>query len=404
MKGMLGNIWKFFSSHLLVAVCVMVVLGIVSGMWMPVELVRVFTTFNGVFSALLSFVVPLLILALVTSAIAETSNGAGKMLVWTIVLAYASTVLAGLFSFGVSDWLFPKIVSADAACGDNMEGVLPQEALAPYFDFAFPPIMDTMSALLLSFMLGMAMLKFAMPVLKGAVLELKNVVMLIINRVVIPLLPIYIYGLFAKMTASGEISMLAHVYVKVIGVMLVMFVVVLMIQYLVAGWVSHKNPFVLMRQMFPAFMMALASSSSAATLPVTMRCAEKMGAKKNVVDFVIPMCANVHLSGAAIRTLAIVVATMLMWNVPYTFPQIVGFIMLFSITVLAAPGIPGGVIVAAIGMIEAMLHFAPEMMALTVTLSIALDSPGTAVNVCGDGALMMIVDRIVDEKKEQEEK
>ena len=264
--------------------------------------------------------------------------------------------------------------------------------------------MDTMSALLLSFMLGMAMLKFAMPVLKGAVLELKNVVMLIINRVVIPLLPIYIYGLFAKMTASGEISMLAHVYVKVIGVMLVMFVVVLMIQYLVAGWVSHKNPFVLMRQMFPAFMMALASSSSAATLPVTMRCAEKMGAKKNVVDFVIPMCANVHLSGAAIRTLAIVVATMLMWNVPYSFPQIVGFILLFSITVLAAPGIPGGVIVAAIGMIEAMLHFTPEMMALTVTLSIALDSPGTAVNVCGDGALMMIMDKIVDEKKEQEEK
>lgn len=404
MKGILGKIWRFLSSHLLVAVCVMVVLGIVSGMWMPVELVRVFTTFNGVFSALLSFVVPLLILALVTSAIAETSNGAGRMLIWTIVLAYASTVLAGLFSFGVSDWLFPKIVSADAACGDNMEGVLSQEALAPYFDFAFPPIMDTMSALLLSFMLGMAMLKFAMPVLKGAVLELKNVVMLVINRVVIPLLPIYIYGLFAKMTASGEISMLAHVYVKVIGVMLVMFVVVLMIQYVVAGWVSHKNPFVLMQQMFPAFMMALASSSSAATLPVTMRCAEKMGAKKNVVDFVIPMCANVHLSGAAIRTLAIVVATMLMWNVPYSFPQIVGFILLFSITVLAAPGIPGGVIVAAVGMIETMLHFTPEMMALTVTLSIALDSPGTAVNVCGDGALMMIMDKIVDEKKEQEEK
>ena len=404
MKGILGKIWRFLSSHLLVAVCLMVVLGIVSGMWMPVALVRVFTTFNGMFSALLSFVVPLLILALVTSAIAETSNGAGQMLVWTIVLAYMSTVLAGLFSFGVSDWLFPKIVSADAACGANMEGVLPQEALAPYFNFVFPPIMDTMSALLLSFMLGMAMLKFAMPVLKGAVLELKNVVMLIINRVVIPLLPIYIYGLFAKMTASGEISMLAHVYVKVIGVMLVMFVVVLVIQYVVAGWVSHKNPFVLMRQMFPAFMMALASSSSAATLPVTMRCAEKMGAKKNVVDFVIPMCANVHLSGAAIRTLAIVVATMLMWNVPYSFPQIVGFILLFSITVLAAPGIPGGVIVAAVGMIETMLHFTPEMIALTVTLSIALDSPGTAVNVCGDGALMMIVDKIVDEKKEQEEK
>lgn len=398
MKERLLKIWRFFSGNLIVAVVTMIALGIAFGLFAPLWFVRIFTTFNAVFSSLLSFTVPLLILALVTVAIADTGNGAGKMLVITVLLAYASTVLAGMFTYGVSDIVFPKIVTMNAETGSSFGGAVPAEDLAPYFTFSFPPIMDTMSALLLSFMFGLAILKFKMPVIKGLVTELRDVVMMIITKVVLPLLPVYIFGMFMKMQVSGEMKMVTHVYLKVIVVMVILFIVVLLAQYAIAGIVSHKNPFKLLKIMFPALITALASSSSAATLPVTLRCAEKMGARKNVVDFVIPMCANIHLSGAAVRTVAITVSTMLMFGVPYTTMQFLGFIMIFSITVLAAPGVPGGVIMAAVGMIEVMLGFSPDMIAITVSLSIALDSLGTAVNVCGDGALMMIVDAWTKER------
>lgn len=398
MKETLLKIWKFFSGNLIWAVIAMIALGIAFGTFVPLWFVRIFTTFNAIFSSLLSFTVPLLILALVTVAIADTGNGAGKMLVITVSLAYVSTVLAGMFTYGVSDIVFPKLITMKAGAGGTMEGVIPAEDLAPYFTFAFPPIMDTMSALLLSFMFGLAILKFSMPVIKGLVNELRDVVMMIITKVVLPLLPFYIFGMFMKMQVSGEMKMVTHVYLKVIVVMVILFIVVLLAQYAIAGLVSHRNPFKLLKIMFPALITALASSSSAATLPVTLRCAEKMGARKNVVNFVIPMCANIHLSGAAVRTVAITVATMLMFDMPYTTMQYLGFIMIFSITVLAAPGIPGGVIMAAVGMIEVMLGFNTDMIAITVTLSIALDSLGTAVNVCGDGALMMIVDAWTKEK------
>lgn len=398
MKEKLLKIWRFFSGNLIVAVVTMIALGIAFGSFAPLWFVRIFTTFNAVFSSLLSFTVPLLILALVTVAIADTGNNAGKMLVITILLAYVSTVLAGMFTYGVSDIVFPKIVTMKVGTGSSFEGAVTAEDLAPYFTFSFPPIMDTMSALLLSFMFGLAILKFDMPVIKGFVTELRNVVMMIITKVVLPLLPLYIFGMFMKMQVSGEMKMVTQVYLKVIVVMVILFIVVLLAQYAIAGIVSHKNPFKLLKIMFPALITALASSSSAATLPVTLRCAEKMGARKNVVDFVIPMCANIHLSGAAVRTVAITVSTMLMFDVPYTTMQFLGFIMIFSITVLAAPGVPGGVIMAAVGMIEVMLGFSPDMIAITVSLSIALDSLGTAVNVCGDGALMMIVDAWTKER------
>lgn len=399
MKDMFHKFFRFISGNLIVAVLLMVVLGIVLGSYMPLWFVRIFITFNGIFTSVLSFIVPILILALVTSAISETGSGAGKMLVWTVALAYISTVLAGVFTLGVSDALFPQMVTIHTDAGGGMSGVLPKEALAPYFTFDFPPMMDTMSALLLSFMLGLAMLKFKLPVLQGAVLELRNVVMMVIEKTIIPLLPIFILGVFMKMTIAGEMRMVTHVYLKIIAVMVVLLMVVLLLQYLIAGWVSKRNPFVLFHKMFPAFLTALASSSSAATLPVTLRCADKMGARKNVVNFVIPMCANIHLSGACVRTIALAIATMLMFDVPYSGAQMIGFIFIFSVTVLAAPGIPGGVIMAAIGMIEAMLGFHDEMIGIIVTLSIALDSVGTAVNVCGDGALMMIVNRLTADAK-----
>lgn len=395
---MFKRVFQFFKKNLLATVALAVVLGIALGQFMPLWFVRIFTTFDGLFSSLLSFTVPLLILALITSAIVETDKGVGKMLIWTLVLSYVSTVIAGLFTYGVSDLIFPVMLDEQLdSTVDFVGGASSTSTLDPYFTIAFPPLMDTMSALLLSFILGFAIIKYNHHSIKSGVIELKDVVMMIINSIILPLLPIYIFGMFLKMTVSGEMDMVIEVYSKVILVMIGLFIVWLLIQYVVAGIIAKRNPFKALRTMSPALFTALASSSSAATLPVTLRCANKMGVRRNVVDFVIPMCANIHLSGASIRTVALAVATMLMYGVPYNFPLYFTFIMIFSITVLAAPGIPGGVIMAAAGMIQSMLGFSDPMIAIMITLSIALDSLGTAVNVTGDGALMMIVDKVTSD-------
>lgn len=395
---MLKRVFQFFKKNLLATVALAVVLGIALGQFMPHWFVRIFTTFDGLFSSLLAFTVPLLILALITSAIVETDKGVGKMLIWTLVLSYVSTVIAGLFTYGVSDLIFPVMLDEQLdSTVDFVGGASSAGTLDPYFTIAFPPLMDTMSALLLSFILGFAIIKYNHHSIKSGVIELKDVVMMIINSIILPLLPIYIFGMFLKMTVSGEMGMVIEVYSKVILVMIGLFIVWLLIQYVVAGIIAKRNPFKALRTMSPALFTALASSSSAATLPVTLRCANKMGVRRNVVDFVIPMCANIHLSGASIRTVALAVATMLMYGVPYNFPLYFTFIMIFSITVLAAPGIPGGVIMAAAGMIQSMLGFSDPMIAIMITLSIALDSLGTAVNVTGDGALMMIVDKVTSD-------
>lgn len=394
---MFKRILNFFKKNLLATVALAVALGIALGQFMPLWFVRIFITFDGLFSSLLAFTVPLLILALITSAIVETDKGVGKMLIWTLSLSYVSTVIAGLFTFGVSDLVFPMIINEQVDSTVALAEGVSSAALVPYFKIDFPPLMDTMSALLLSFILGFAILKYNHHSIKSGVIELKDVVMMIINSIILPLLPIYIFGMFLKMTVSGEMNMVIKVYSKVILVMIVLFIVWLLIQYIIAGIIAKRNPFKSLRTMFPALFTALASSSSAATLPVTLRCANKMGVRPNVVNFVIPMCANIHLSGASIRTVALAVATMLMYGVTYNFSLYFVFIMIFSITVLAAPGIPGGVIMAAAGMIQSMLGFTDPMIAIMITLSIALDSLGTAVNVTGDGALMLIVNKVTAE-------
>lgn len=388
---------NFFRKSLIASIILAVTLGILLGQVVPLWVVRIFTTFNELFSSILSFTVPLLILALITGSIAETDRGAGKMLIWTVGLAYASTVLAGIFTYFVGDITFPHIVTMHA--GDAaFSSSVPPEALAPYFIIDFPPVMDTMSALLLSFILGFAILKYNHKAIKHGVIELKDVVMMIISNIILPLLPLYIFGVFLKMTVSGEMTMIVNVYLKVILIMICIFMVWLLLQYCIGGMVAKQNPFKALWKMCPALVTALASSSSAATLPVTLRCASKMGVRKSVVDFVIPMCANIHLSGASVRTIALAMATMLMYQQDYSFGLFLSFIMIFSITVLAAPGIPGGVIMAAAGLIQSMLGFSDPMIALMITLSIALDSMGTAVNVAGDGALMLIVNKVTEAK------
>ena len=376
-------------------VLIAIVLGISLGFITPAWIVRIFVTFNDIFGQLISFCVPLIILALVSAAIAETEGNAGRMLLLTLGLAYLSTVVAGLVSYGTGAWLFPKWITPTDLAPSSADA----PDLSAYFAIKLPPTLDVLSALALAFMLGLGIIRTKAEIIRGGIRELRDIIMLVIEKVVVPLLPLYIFGIFLNMTAVGEIGNILHTFLYVVLVIFVLHVLWLVGLYLIAGAVSGRNPFRLMYTMLPAYLTALASSSSAATIPVTLRQAKQTGARASVVDFVVPLCANIHLSGSCLKIVACSLALLIMLGQPFSFGLFFGFICLVAITLVAAPGVPGGAIMAALPLLASVLGFTPEMQALMVSLYIAMDSFGTACNVMGDGALTTIVDSLTKEKE-----
>lgn len=378
--------------QVLIAIAVAVPLGLYCA---PDWLVRLFNTFTLFFSQLISFIVPLLVLSLIIPAIVETKEGAGRMLIYTLFIAYVSTITIAFISYFCGNAIFPYFISPVESDVSSISEV----SYPAYVKIGFPPFMDVMSALLLSFIIGLCCLKVKAPVVTDFFLEFREIIMMTISKAIIPLLPFYVFGNFLNMSKTGEIVAIAENFVLVILFIAVLSVLWILVQYSIAGIIAGRNPFEMLKTMLPAFVMAFASASSAATLPVSLAQGHKMKVKDNVVDFVIPMCANIHLSGASLRTIALAVAIMIMYSVPFNLLMFTTFILVFSVTVVAAPGIPGGVIMSSIGLLTTMLGFNEPMLAIIVPLSIALDNIGTAVNVTGDGAVMVIVDKLMDEKK-----
>lgn len=383
---------------LLVYVLIAIVLGISMGYIFPDWITRIFVTFNSFFGQFISFCVPLIILALVSAAIAETSDNAGRMLLMTLGLAYLSTVVAGVVSYTTSSWVFPHWIIPT----DTLTVATGGTTLIPYFKIMLPPALDVLSALALAFMLGLGITATRANVLKQGLLELRSVIMLVIEKAVVPLLPLYIFGIFLQMSASGEVGQVLKTFMVVIIVIFALHILWLLFLYVVAGVVARRNPLRLMATMLPAYLTALATSSSAATIPVTLQQAKKTGASPNVVDFVIPLCANIHLSGSCLKIVACSLAMMIMVGQPFSFGMFLGLICLLAITLVAAPGVPGGAIMAALPILESVLGFTPEMQALIISLYIAMDSFGTACNVMGDGALTTIINAVMRHKSTQQ--
>ena len=383
---------------LLVYVLIAIVLGISMGYIFPDWITRIFVTFNSFFGQFISFCVPLIILALVSAAIAETSENAGRMLLMTLGLAYLSTVVAGVVSYSTSSWVFPHWIIPT----DTLTIATGGTTLTPYFKIMLPPALDVLSALALAFMLGLGITAKRANVLKQGLLELRSVIMLVIEKAVVPLLPLYIFGIFLQMSASGEVGQVLKTFMVVIIVIFALHILWLLFLYVVAGIIAKRNPLRLMATMLPAYLTALATSSSAATIPVTLQHAKKTGASPNVGDFVIPVCANIHLSGSCLKIVACSLAMMIMVGQPFSFGMFLGLICLLAITLVAAPGVPGGAIMAALPILESVLGFTPEMQALIISLYIAMDSFGTACNVMGDGALTTIINATMRHKSTQQ--
>ena len=376
---------------LLPRIIIAIALGIVCGLFFPGWIVRIFLTVNSLFGNFLNFIIPLLILGLVAPGIADLGKGAGRLLLITALLAYGFTLFSGFFTYFTCDLSYPWLLNTSdklSAVADNTV------ALQPYFTVEMPAVMGVMSALILAFTLGLGMSVIDGNRLKSVMDDFKDIINQVITAVIIPVLPLYIFGIFLNMTNSGQVAGVMNVFLKIIVVIFVMTVVLLFIQFFIAGMVGKKNPLRLFRNMLPAYMTALGTQSSAATIPVTLEQTIRNGVRPDLAGFVIPLCATIHLSGSTMKIVACSMAIMLMSGMEINFAQFAGFIMMLGIAMVASPGVPGGSIMAALGLLQSMLGFDETAQGLMIALYIAMDSFGTATNVTGDGAIAVIVDRI----------
>lgn len=372
-----------------------IIIGALLGMVLPTEGVRALKTFNTFFAGILKFIVPLLVIGLVTPAIADVGKGAGKMLLATIVISYVSTLLAGLFGYAAGDVLFPRylekgLIGADAA----------EAAIKPFFTIKLTPICDVLTALALSFMTGIGIVCTGSKALRDSVNDFGEIVKLTILKAIIPFLPFYIATMISEMAAGGKAAAMAGVLFKVIGTGIVLTVIFLMFLYTVSAIYARKNPVKCLWNMLPAYFTGFSICSSAATIPVTLESTLRNGISKDIANFVIPLCANVHMVGSATKLCASATAIAWMSDMSIAPGQFIHFIFMLGIAAVAAPGVTGGVLMASLGLVDSILGFSPEQSALLMTFYLAIDGYGPAANVTGDGAVALIIDRMFSKRGE----
>ncbi len=381
---------------LLPRVVLAIVLGIACGLFMPGWVTRVALTFNAVFGQFLEFVIPLLIFGLVAPGIADLGRNAGRLLALTAALAYGFTLISGFGTYFVGRAVFPTLLA-----GSEVTPPAAGETLTPYFTIAMPPVMGVMSALVLAFVLGLGMAATGSVTLKAALDDFKRIIERTIVRVILPLLPLYIFGIFLSITQSGQVASVLGVFVKLIVVIFVLTLLLLLFQFSVAGLAARRNPLTMLRTMLPAYVTALGTQSSAATIPVTLERTLRLGVRPELASFVIPLCATIHLSGSMMKITACALAVSMLAGMDLSMATFAGFILLLGVTMVAAPGVPGGAIMAALGLLESVLGFDETLCGLMIATYIAMDSFGTATNVTGDGAVAVIVDAVARKRHKE---
>src|SRR5699024_466967 len=350
-------------------------------------LARLFVTGEAILGAIIFFTIPFIILFFIASGISRITGGSGKVVGATLGVAYISTIGAGLLAYFVAILVMPLITDG---------GSVPEEGteLTPFFEFDIPPIMDIVAALVLAFAIGIVITVTKTETMRKWVDDGKVITEYVIEKVIINILPFYIAGVFAGMAATGTVFDTLAVFGVVLLVALLLHWVWITIQYIIAGMAIGKNPFVMIKTMLPAYFTALGTMSSAATIPVTLKRVKENGVRNRIADFVVPLCANIHLSGSTITIVSCSIAVMTVlpdYSMPGFF-EILGTILLLGIVMIAAPGVPGGAIMAASGVLMANLGFNEAAVAFMIALYMAQDSFGTATNITGDGAVAAIID------------
>jgi len=369
--------------------------GALLGLIAPEVLVRIFKTFNVLFAQVLKFIIPLLILGLVTPAIAHVGKGAGKMLLAVMGIAYLSTICSGFFAHLCASHAMPLYLKAGEL---SAEAVSAKEFL-PYFDLKIPPVCDVLTALLLSFLIGVGIIFTNAQALRKGFDEFERIIRMTIERVIIPLLPWYVFTMICEMSARGVIAAVLASGAKIILTGIVLTILYLIIQYCIAGAIAGKNPLKCLWNMLPAYFTAFSICSSSAAIPVTSDCTRKNGIPDDIVDFTIPLCSTVHMCGSTIKLAVSAIAVAYLTGTPLPFAVYVHFVLMQGIAAVAAPGVMGGVLMASVGLLESIMGFSPDQTALVMTLYLALDGYGPACNVTGDGAIALIINRFFGKKQ-----
>ena len=428
-----------FQSALLIKIVIAIILGIILGLLFQVlpfgeVLGKILMTLSKLFSNFLSFIVPLLVVGLVAPGIGHLGKDAGKLLLITIAIAYAFTLFSGFGTYFVTSLIYPFML--DNATIFQTDAHV-ENSIAPYFTLDMPPVLSVTSALIFAFVVGFGLAVTKTDKLMDVIDDLRIIINKIIVSVIIPLLPFYILTIFMNITYVGEIGKVLVVFIKIIILIFILTVVLLLIFFSVAGIIAKKNPITLLRKMMPAYLTALGTSSSAATIPVTLEATLSNGVRRSIASFVIPLCATINLSGSMLKIVACAFAIIythgmvieykvveevkpateitasasindagekskvnvvekreVVKRTEITFGVIVAFIFTLAVAMVAAPGVPGGAIVTAQAVLTSVLGFSPELYGLMFALYIVMDSFGTATNVTGDGAVAVIIDKI----------
>lgn len=366
-----------------------IVLGMLMGLYAPHWLTQILITFKALFGQLLFFTIPLLILFFITSGIAALPRNSGKLLGRTLGIAYLSTIAAGSFAFLIAAAVIPMLAPAAADLASTA-GV----NLTPYIELNIPPLFNVMTALALAFIFGLGIASTQATSLKQLSDQGRDIIQLLLTRIIIPLLPLYIAGVFAQMAAAGSV----FVTLQTFGIVLIMAIVLhwlwIITLFLIAGLKAGKSPLSLIKNMLPAYFTALGTMSSAATIPVSLQATKNNGVKEDVANFTVPLCATTHLAGSTITIVSCAVAVIMMKSnleIPSLLTML-PFILTLGVVMLAAPGVPGGAVMSAVGLLGSMLGFGEGAIALMIALYMAQDSFGTACNVTGDGAIAVLVD------------
>ena len=353
-----------------------------------IAVVRLFATFTSLFSTFLSFMIPLIILSFITVGMAELGKKANRLFGITLLLAYGTTVVSGFLTFLIGKAVLPSLIQP--ITGD----VLESNAFQPFFTIEIQPIFGVMTALVLSFVLGIGMANLRGSSLLDVCRDLQRIVSGVLKHIIIPLIPVHIAGLFCNIAAEGRLFATIKMFASLYGIIIVLQLLYILSQFGLASVVCRKNRFKSIKNVAPAYFTALGTQSSASTIPVALNCAYNNDVNEDVADFVVPLCATINLNGDTICLVLGSMGIMIASGLTPTLAMFAPFIMMLGVTMVAAPGVPGGGVMAALGLITSMLGFTDPMQQLIIALHFSQDSFGTATNVTGDQAIALIVDRI----------
>ena len=378
---------------LLLKIAVAISLGFLIGTFLPYEITEFFIAVNIIISKLLNFSIPLIIIAFVTKGISSLESS-GKMLGIATCISYVFMICAAFFSYFTSTNLFPNFLTDIPNNIFESISMPTGSVFSQLSQINVPPIMDVVPALILAFILGIGISSIKGIYIKEIFNEFHEIINLMVQKLIVPILPVYVLGIFAKMTASGQVFKILLVFSKVFIVIVALHIITLFVQYFIAGIIAQKNPFKLLKNIIPAYLSAIATQSSVAVIPITIDCSKKNGVSSNIADFVLPLCSTIHLSGSVISITACSVAVMLVSGKPIDFASMVPFMMILGVMMVAAPGVPCGAILAASGILQSILGFDSSMLSLIIALHVAQDGFGTACNVSGDGSIAVILDTL----------